>query len=40
MRIVVLNCGVIDPESLEEYVAWGGYQGIKIAIRADARKSN
>ena len=32
MRIVLRNCGVIDPESLEEYVAWGGYQGIKKTL--------
>jgi NADH:ubiquinone oxidoreductase subunit F (NADH-binding) len=32
MRIVLRNCGVINPESLEEYMAWGGYQGIKKTL--------
>jgi NADP-reducing hydrogenase subunit HndC len=32
MRIVLRNCGKIDPESIDEYCAVGGYQGIKKCI--------
>ncbi|KPK75705.1 MAG: hypothetical protein AMJ79_10205, partial [Phycisphaerae bacterium SM23_30] len=32
-RIVLRNCGTIDPESIEEYEAVGGYQGIRKALR-------
>lgn len=28
MRIVLRNCGVIDPEKIEEYIATGGYQAL------------
>ena len=28
-RIVLRNCGVIDPESLDEYIERGGYQALK-----------
>jgi len=28
-RVVLRNCGKIDPESIEEYIACGGYQGLK-----------
>ncbi|MCX5708532.1 MAG: 4Fe-4S binding protein [Candidatus Omnitrophica bacterium] len=31
-RIVLRNCGKIDPESLEEYLAAGGYQALKKVI--------
>ena len=31
-RIVLRNCGVIDPESLEEYEAAGGYQALRKAL--------
>jgi NADP-reducing hydrogenase subunit HndC len=31
-RIVLRNCGKIDPESLEEYIAVGGYQALKKVI--------
>ena len=31
-RIVLKNCGVIDPESVEEYFAHDGYQAIKKCI--------
>ena len=31
-RIVLRNCGVIDPESIEDYIAVEGYQGLKKAI--------
>jgi len=31
-RIVLRNCGVIDPESIEEYIAQGGYQALGKAL--------
>jgi NADH:ubiquinone oxidoreductase subunit F (NADH-binding) len=31
-RIVLRNCGVIDPESMEEYIAQGGYVGVSKCI--------
>ncbi|HAN41687.1 MAG TPA: NADH-quinone oxidoreductase subunit F, partial [Candidatus Cloacimonas sp.] len=32
MRIVLKNCGVIDPQSIEEYEETGGYQALKQAL--------
>jgi NADH:ubiquinone oxidoreductase subunit F (NADH-binding)/NAD-dependent dihydropyrimidine dehydrogenase PreA subunit len=32
LRIVLRNCGIIDPESFEDYVAVGGYQGFARAL--------
>ncbi len=32
-RIVLRNCGVIDPGSLEEYVVAGGYQALEKALK-------
>ncbi|WP_068141491.1 NADH-ubiquinone oxidoreductase-F iron-sulfur binding region domain-containing protein [Limnochorda pilosa] len=31
-RIVLQNCGLIDPESLEEYLGRGGYRGLRRAL--------
>ncbi len=31
-RLVLENCGVIDPESIEEYIALGGYRAFSDAI--------
>jgi NADH:ubiquinone oxidoreductase subunit F (NADH-binding) len=31
-RIVLRNCGVIDPESLDEYIGQGGYAGVSKCI--------
>ena len=31
-RIVLRNCGTIDPESIEEYEAEGGYGGLRKAL--------
>src|SRR5512133_947387 len=31
-RIVLRNCGVIDPESLDEYIGQGGYVGVSKCI--------
>lgn len=32
MRIALRNCGVIDPENIEEYIALDGYQGLYKAL--------
>nr|MEE4268742.1 NADH-quinone oxidoreductase subunit NuoF [Candidatus Krumholzibacteria bacterium] len=31
-RIVLRNCGNIDPESIDEYIATGGYEGARKAL--------
>lgn len=31
-RIVLKNCGVIDPENIEEYIAAGGYEALAKAL--------
>ncbi len=31
-RIVLRNCGNIDPESIDDYIATGGYEGARIAL--------
>jgi NADH-quinone oxidoreductase subunit F len=33
-RIVLRNCGVINPENIEEYIKTGGYEAIKKAVTA------
>ncbi len=32
-RIVLKNCGMIDPVSIEEYIAHGGYKGMIAVVR-------
>ncbi|MER2598332.1 MAG: NADH-quinone oxidoreductase subunit NuoF [Caldilineales bacterium] len=32
LRIVLSNCGLIDPESLDDYLALGGYQALERAL--------
>ena len=32
-RIVLRNCGIIDPNSIEEYIASGGYQAIQKTLK-------
>jgi len=32
MKIVLANCGAIDPESIEEYIGVGGYEGLGKAL--------
>ena len=32
MRIVLVNCGEIDPEDMNDYIAHGGYKALKKAI--------
>ena len=31
-RIALRNCGIIDPESLDDYVAKNGYKALKKAL--------
>ena len=33
-RVVLRNCGMIDPEKIEEYVAQGGYEALSKALGA------
>ena len=35
VRVVLRNCGIIDPESLEHYIARGGYEGLRGALRME-----
>jgi len=32
VRVALRNCGIIDPESIEHYIARGGYSGLKRAL--------
>ena len=32
-RRVISNCGTIDPESIDDYIAAGGYEGLKKALK-------
>jgi len=32
VRIALKNCGIINPESIDEYLAWGGYKGLSRAL--------
>ena len=32
VRVALRNCGVIDPENIDEYIASGGYQGLGKAL--------
>jgi NADP-reducing hydrogenase subunit HndC len=32
VRVVLRNCGVIDPDSIDEYIARGGYRGMGKAL--------
>ncbi len=33
VRIALRNCGIIDPENIEHYIARGGYTGLQKALR-------
>jgi NADH-quinone oxidoreductase subunit F len=33
VRIVLRNCGIIDPESIDDYIAAGGYKAIELAMK-------
>jgi NADH-quinone oxidoreductase subunit F len=32
VRIVLRNCGIIDPENIDDYIASGGYEALKKAL--------
>ncbi len=32
LRIVLRNCGVVDPENIDDYIAEGGYESLKRAL--------
>ncbi len=32
LRIVLRNCGIVDPSKIEDYIARGGYKGLKRAL--------
>jgi NADH-quinone oxidoreductase subunit F len=34
-KLVLANCGKIDPESIAEYIAAGGYQAVRKALKMD-----
>ncbi len=34
-RLVLRNCGIIDPESIQEYIAREGYEGLKKALKME-----
>ncbi|MBF0331551.1 MAG: 4Fe-4S binding protein [Candidatus Omnitrophica bacterium] len=38
MRLVLRNCGIVDPESIEEYIAADGYQGLANALAMGPEK--
>lgn len=35
VRVVLQNCGVIDPENIDHYIARGGYEGLDKALRME-----
>jgi NADH-quinone oxidoreductase subunit F len=35
IRVVLSNCGLIDPESLDHYLAVGGYEALEAALAMD-----
>ena len=35
MRLALRNCGVIDPENIDEYIIRGGYVGLKKALQME-----
>jgi NADH-quinone oxidoreductase subunit F len=38
IRIALGNCGMIDPENIEEYIAKGGYEGLTKAVSEMTRE--
>lgn len=37
-RVVLRNCGIINPEKIEEYIALGGYQAIEKCVKEMSRE--
>jgi NADH-quinone oxidoreductase subunit F len=38
MRVVLANCGEIDPEDIDDYLTHGGYQALKKVLSLDPEK--
>ena len=38
VRVVLRNCGVINPESIAHYIARGGYEGLNRALQMDTEQ--
>jgi NADH-quinone oxidoreductase subunit F len=38
VRIALRNCGLIDPENIDHYIARGGYAGLQRALRMEPEK--
>lgn len=37
-RLALRNCGVIDPENIDEYIMRGGYQGLERVLRMEPQE--
>ena len=37
-RLILRNCGVIDPENIDEYIIRGGYSGLKKSLQMDPKE--
>ena len=35
VRVVLKNCGVINPENIDHYIARGGYEGLNLALQME-----
>ena len=38
VRVVLENCGIIDPESIDEYIAHDGYEALRIVLSEMSRE--
>jgi len=38
VRIALRNCGIIDPESIDQYIARGGYSGFRKALEMEPQQ--
>ncbi|MBU1227510.1 MAG: FAD-dependent oxidoreductase [Actinobacteria bacterium] len=38
VRVVLSNCGLIDPESVDDYLAVGGYEALETVLAMDAEQ--
>ena len=37
-RVVLRNCGIIDPENIDEYIIRGGYLGLRKALNTESQE--
>ena len=37
MRVVLANCGIIDPESIDDYIANDGYKALEIVLQKNSK---